>query len=178
MSFPPVPPGTSTAAAGRGFVLGPDDGDAYHWLGSLTLTKVMGSVSGGGVDIVDHRVPPGYAPPLHLHRGQDEVFYLVEGTLNVTCGEDRWHAGPGSLVFLPRGVPHGFAVGADRPARTLLINAPAGFADVIVELGTPAHGLALPGQDVALPDPDQVAAVSARHGIEPVPAPGDQQAAR
>lgn len=72
-------------------------------------------------------------------------------------------------MFLPRGVPHGFAAGADRPARTLLINAPAGFADVIVELGTPAATLDLPGPDVPVPDPEQVTAVSERYGIEPAP---------
>lgn len=169
MSFSDVP-SVPAPTGGRGFVLGPDDGEAYHWLGTLTLTKVTAGATGGGLDIVDHRVPAGYAPPLHVHRHQDEVFYLIDGTLDVTCGDQRWSAGPGSLVFLPRGVPHGFAAGADRPARTLLINAPAGFADVIVELGVPATGLSLPGADVPMPDPERIAAVSARHGIEPPPA--------
>jgi quercetin dioxygenase-like cupin family protein len=170
MSFPPVPPSARPAAdPGRGFVLGPDDGDAYHWLGSLTLTKVLGSATGGGLDIVDHRVPPGYAPPTHVHRDADEVFYLVDGTLAVTCGDDRWQVGPGSLVFLPRGIAHGFVAGDDRPVRTLLVNAPAGFGDVIIELGVDAGGLELPGPDVPLPDPDRIAEVSARHGIEPAP---------
>lgn len=172
MSFPPVPPDSPTAAAARGFVLGPDDGEPYHWLGTLTLTKITAAATGGGVDIVDHRVPAGYAPPRHLHRHQDEVFYVIDGDLEITCGDDHWHAGPGSLVYLPRGIAHGFAASPDRPARTLLINSPAGFADVIVELGTPAPELALPGKDVEQPEPDRVADVSARHGIEPVPDQG------
>lgn len=129
----------------------------------------MGSDTGGRLDLVDHRVPAGYAPPKHLHRDADEVFYLVDGTLQVTCGDESWHVGPGSVVFLPRGVPHGFVAGSDGPARTLLINSGAGFGDVIVELGTPANDLKLPGEDVPMPGPEQVGAVSTRHGIEPLP---------
>lgn len=169
MSFADLP-SVPAPTGGRGFVLGPDDGQAYHWLGTLTLTKVTAGATGGGLDIVDHRVPAGYAPPLHVHRHQDEVFYLIDGTLDVSCGDQHWSVEPGSLVFLPRGVPHGFTAGADRPARPLLINAPAGFADVIVELGVPTTRLHLPGPDVAMPDPERIAAVSARHGIEPPPA--------
>lgn len=168
MSFATPPPAsTAPPVESRGLVLGPDDGEAFHWLGTLTLTKVLGSATGGGLDIVDHRVPPGYAPPLHVHRDQDEVFYLIAGTLQVTCGDEHWHVEPGSLVFLPRNIAHGFVAGDDGPARTLLINAPAGFADVIVELGVPATGLALPDEGVAVPGPDRVAEVSARYGIEP-----------
>lgn len=60
MSFPPVPD-TGARQPGQGFVVGPDDGDAYWWLGSLTLTKLRGADTHHGVDIVDHRVPAGYA---------------------------------------------------------------------------------------------------------------------
>lgn len=173
MSFPPSTSDPSMpSSTGHGFVLGPDQGAAYHWLGSLTLTKVMSSDTGGRLDVVDHRVPAGYAPPKHLHRDADEVFFVVEGTLQVTCGSDSWQVGPGSVVFLPRGVPHGFVAGDGGPARTLLINAGAGFGDVVVELGTRTSGLELPGGDIAVPEPEQIVAVSARHGIEQVPPPG------
>ena len=172
MSFPsaPVDP-PRPGGSGRGFVLGSDQGDAYHWLGTLSLTKVLGRDTGGGVDLIDHRVPPGYAPPKHVHRDADEVFYLIDGTLEVTCGDDAWHVEPGSVVFLPRGVPHGFVAGSDGPARTLLINAPAGFGDLVVELGTSAERLQLPGEDVPMPDPARIGAVSERYGIAP-PADG------
>jgi len=173
MSFPPARSASPyPGRTGHGFVLGPDQGDAYDWLGSLTLTKVLGADTTGRLDVVDHRVPAGYAPPKHLHRDADEVFYLLEGTLDVTCGEDSWQVGPGSVVFLPRGVPHGFVAGPDGPARTLLINAGAGFGDVIVELGTRTDRLELPGEDVPLPGPELIGAVSARYGIEQVPPPG------
>ena len=102
------------------------------------------------MDIVDHRVPAGYAPPPHVHSDQDEVFYIISGQFDVRCGEQRWEAGPGDLVFLPRRVPHSFVVSGDEPGRTLLINAPAGFAEVIVELGQATTELKIPG-DESLP---------------------------
>jgi quercetin dioxygenase-like cupin family protein len=151
-----------------GYVLGPDEGDAFHWLGSLTVNKVGASTTAGGLSIVDHRVPPGYAPPAHQH-GHDEVFYVLEGDFRVRCGAQSWQAGPGSLVFLPRDVPHGFVVSPDGPGRTLLILAPGGFDEVVSELGTPAGELRLPGPDVPVPDRVRLAAVASAHGITPVP---------
>ena len=151
----------------KGFVLGSDDGDPYYWLGSLTINKVQGTSTAGRIDIVDHRVPAGYAPPLHVHRAGDEIFYIIDGLFTIRCGDDTWHAGPGSLAFLPRNVPHGFVVSQDGPGRTLLINAPAGFADLIREIGDPATKLELPGPDVPMPDPERANAASAAHDIFP-----------
>ncbi len=157
----PIP----TDARPQPFVLGPDEGDPYFWMGSLTINKVGGRSTKGGVDIVDHRVPAGYAPPLHIHRAQDEIFYILEGLFTVRCGESVWQASPGSLAFLPRNVPHGFSVSADGPGRTLLLNAPAGFAELITDLGDPATALEIPGPDVPMPDPQRARALSEAHGI-------------
>lgn len=165
MSFPDGTDRSPDPGSGQGFVLGPDEGEAFFWLGSLSLTKLHGSQTHEGVDIVDHRVPPGYAPPTHVHDNSDEIFYIIEGHFDVHCGEQQWQAGPGSLVFLPRQVPHGFTVSGDGPARTLLINAPAGFANVISELGTATNQIALPGPEVEMPHPNRIASVSETHGI-------------
>lgn len=172
MSFPlPADPtaGSGSPPATSGFVLGPDEGEIYDWLGTVSITKVRGHSSGGGVDVVDHRVPPGYAPPLHVHQRADEIFYLLEGNLEVRCGPDTWEAGPGSLVFLPRGIAHGFTNTADAPARTLLINAPAGFGELVVALGDVTDDLALPPKDAPVPPPERIAQESERYGIGPAP---------
>ena len=118
---------TGSTGAAEGFVLAADEGDAFWWLGSLTINKVGAAASRGGLSIVDHRVPAGYSPPRHIHHGQDEIFFILEGRFSIVCGERSWQAGPGSLVFLPRDVPHGFTVSNDGPGRTLLITAPGGL---------------------------------------------------
>jgi quercetin dioxygenase-like cupin family protein len=168
VSFPdrPAESDPTPHPTGRGFVLGPDDGDAYWWLGTLTINKVHGRSTAGGLDVVEHRVAPGYAPPRHVHQGQDEIFYIVDGEFAVECAGQTWDATPGSLVFLPRDVPHGFAVG-DRPGRALLFNAPAGFADLITDLGEPATHLDLPSPDHIAPDPARIQRASQARGIHP-----------
>jgi mannose-6-phosphate isomerase-like protein (cupin superfamily) len=154
----------SDAGATQGVILRADEGDAYWLLGSLTINKVFGD----GMTFVDHLCPPGYSPPLHIHHRQDEVFVITEGRFTMTCGDQTWSAEPGTLVFLPRGVPHRFLVSDDGPGRCLIITAPGGFAELVAELGQPADQLTLPGPDVPMPDPERIGAVSKAHGIEAV----------
>ena len=73
--------------------------------------SVLGSV---GADFViaewkDEGGPPGpprWIAPLHLHRNDDEVWYVLEGTLCVRVGKDVVEAKAGSAVFAPRGTAH------------------------------------------------------------------------
>lgn len=53
---------------------------------------------------------PGFATPAHVHHLEDELFYVLGGALQVTCGDRTWEAGAGALVFLPKGRPHQFVV--------------------------------------------------------------------
>ena len=73
--------------------------------------SVLGSV---GADFViaewkDEGGPPGpprWIAPLHLHRNDDEAWYVLEGTLCVRVGKDVVEAKAGSAVFVPRGTAH------------------------------------------------------------------------
>ncbi len=50
--------------------------------------------------------PPRWIAPLHLHRHDDEAWYVLEGTLCVRVGNDVVEAKAGAAVFVPRGTPH------------------------------------------------------------------------
>jgi mannose-6-phosphate isomerase-like protein (cupin superfamily) len=50
--------------------------------------------------------PPHWIAPLHLHRTDDEAWYVLEGTLCVRVGKDVVEAKAGSAVFVPRGTTH------------------------------------------------------------------------
>ena len=50
--------------------------------------------------------PPRWIAPLHLHRRDDEVWYVLEGKLCVRVGKEIVEAAAGSAVFVPRGMPH------------------------------------------------------------------------
>ena len=153
-------------------VLAADEGEAYWFLNTLTLNKVESNHTDGAVSIVDHRVPAGFAPPPHTHRHSHEAFFILEGEFEGFCGQTPWRAGAGSLVFLPKGVPHGFSVSASGPGRALLILAPGGaFDDFVAALGEPAPRLALP--EPTPPDPARVVEIAAAHGIDILPPPAN-----
>jgi quercetin dioxygenase-like cupin family protein len=94
---------------------GADDGD-----GQLTLFEAS--------------LPPGYTgPPLHLHRQTAEAFYLLEGTLEFTVGDNHARLGPGGFALAPPGIPHTFVNPTDTEARCLVLAAPAGIERLVRE---------------------------------------------
>jgi hypothetical protein len=57
-------------------LLRPDEGDALWFLGNLVTVKATGADTGGRATVVEFLNPPGFAPPLHRHRVEDEMFLL------------------------------------------------------------------------------------------------------
>ena len=82
--------------------------------------------SDGQVSVIETAPGPGAGPPLH-HHDFDEAFYVMEGELTFRLRNETVIAGPGELVFAPRGVPHTFANLSDSSARQLIVCTPAGF---------------------------------------------------
>ncbi len=57
---------------------------------------------------------PGQFTKPHIHPGQDEIFFCVEGVGAITfADQDDVPIVPGSVVFVPAGVRHGVATEAD-----------------------------------------------------------------
>ena len=70
---------------------------------------------------------PGRELEAHVHDGEDDAFYILEGELTFMLGEDRVKAPEGTFVLIPPGVEHGFRNDTERPVRILNVHAPAGF---------------------------------------------------
>jgi mannose-6-phosphate isomerase-like protein (cupin superfamily) len=68
--------------------------------------------------------PPMHIAPLHLHRSDDEAWYVLEGTLVVRSGSEDIEARAGACVLVPRGTPHTYWNPNSVPARYLLIMTP------------------------------------------------------
>lgn len=88
--------------------------------------RVMGSINDAFVvaEWRDPGAPPGpprYIAPLHLHRRDDEAWYVLEGALCVQRGEEIIQANAGSGVFVPRGLKHTYWNPNPGPARYLLV---------------------------------------------------------
>jgi quercetin dioxygenase-like cupin family protein len=109
-------------------VLGPGEGETLKGPAGGPLTfKARAAQTGGALTAFENEIAPGDGPPLHVHAGEDESWYVLEGTLRFTIGEEQSEAPAGSFVFVPRGSPHCFKnVGAE-PARILVMFTPAGM---------------------------------------------------
>ena len=150
--------------ASEHYALAANDGEAIWFIGTLATIKASGAQTGGTLSVVEFTHPPGFATPRHVHTDVDEAFYVLEGAMRGYCGERRWYATAGAFVWLPRGIPHGYAVDGDETLRSLARTMPAGFDRCVAEAGEPAQERTLPPP--AAPDIEKLLAAGARHGIE------------
>jgi quercetin dioxygenase-like cupin family protein len=116
-------------------IIGPDDGRAGT-LGSIGVRFMIdGPDSAERFALVEHPMPPrALAAPLHRHTREDEYSFVTAGRVGALLGEDVVEAGPGDLVFKPRGQWHTFWNAGDEPASLLEIISPAGFERFFAEL--------------------------------------------
>jgi mannose-6-phosphate isomerase-like protein (cupin superfamily) len=152
---PPTPGGPWLPAAGTPYLLGDGHGPASWFLGNLVTWKATGQQTHGRLTIGEFAHPAGFAPPLHRHLHEDEIFYILSGTAEFHCDGQRLPATAGDFVLLPVGKPHTFLVGDHQPLRALQITAPSGFERFTAAAGRPATERRLP--DHCLPDPDPAA---------------------
>jgi mannose-6-phosphate isomerase-like protein (cupin superfamily) len=130
-------------AKGGGLVLiGPGEGEKVD-LGGLGVDfKVGGSATSGALAIVEHPMEAGRLVPAHVHRDEDELSYVLEGTFGVRIGDEIATAGPGTYVYKPKGVPHTFWNPGPEPARLIELIWPARFEEFFRTLGELARNAA------------------------------------
>jgi quercetin dioxygenase-like cupin family protein len=96
-------------------------------VGGLITHKVSGADSGGALSIIESRIPPGEGPPLHAHANEEEVLFVLEGSFRFQLRDQVTAAPEGSLMFVPRGVPHTWQNVGDGQGRLLVTFSPAGM---------------------------------------------------
>jgi len=148
----------------RPLLLRHGEGEAIWFLGNLVTVKAAGAQTRGQLTVVEFLHPPRFAPPLHRHIEEDEMFYVLSGRAEFRCDGQEFVAGRGDFVLLPAGLPHTFLVDEDEPLRTLQITTPSGFEQFAAEVGEPAVERRLP--DAAPLDLDALGHAAARHAIE------------
>jgi quercetin dioxygenase-like cupin family protein len=117
----------------------------FQFFGSPTVLHATGEATDGRFCLMEQMtMPPGLASPYHVHHNEDEAFYVLEGEVRFVCDGTWLHAGPGTFVYGPREIPHGFKVVGSQPARMLLMCAPAGFEKFVLELCAPVDAVPAP----------------------------------
>jgi quercetin dioxygenase-like cupin family protein len=121
----------------RPYVLAPGEGSLFWTLNLPGQAKAIGEQTSGRYSLVEALCPPGYATPLHIHYLEDEAVYVLEGHLTIVAGGQTMRVLPGSYIFLPRGIAHGFRVSPQAPARILLLTTPAAMDQCCLPVETP-----------------------------------------
>jgi mannose-6-phosphate isomerase-like protein (cupin superfamily) len=139
-----------------GLALDGDEGERLSFAGATMLVRVTSEASGGAFSLLEE-VPPLLDTPLHVHRDEDELFYVLEGQHVYRVGDEEYVVGPGGLVFAPRGIPHSQRRVVSGEGRQLVVLTPGGLEGFFRELA------AAEAADTI--GPDAYAAASERFGI-------------
>ena len=109
-----------------------------RWFLSLpTWIRADGAGTGGTFGVIEQLIPPGFASPWHLHHDEDESFYVIDGAVTVKVADRAVTLSTGDFAFGPRGIPHGFRIEGDKPARVLLMQSGGTFAEFVREISQP-----------------------------------------
>jgi len=92
--------------------------------------KAARASTGGNLSLIESHTRGG--APWHIHTREDEYFYVLNGVISVHLGREAYAAGPGSFVFLPRGIPHAWDVEGES-ATLLMMTVPAMLEEFLRE---------------------------------------------
>jgi mannose-6-phosphate isomerase-like protein (cupin superfamily) len=148
-------------------------GGQLWFLDGLITIRVAHDEGGDGISVLEHRAPYGEAPPLHVHREEDETFFVLDGALRLRAGDAEVRIGPGEAALAPARVPHTYRVESAEGARWLVVTTHGDFERFVRALGRPAQRDDLPAPQ-GPPTPEEVralAVVAREHGIELVGPP-------
>ena len=98
----------------------------YEARGSVMAFKALAEQDGGDFSLMERTLPPGgRRPPPHRHTNCSEAYFGLDGLIAVTVAGEDLTLGPEDFLLVPRGTVHTFGNGGDRPARLLVLHAPA-----------------------------------------------------
>lgn len=144
----------------------PASGAGLWFLNSHVTIVLSKDANADGISVLDHRLPPGDAPPLHVHHGEDEIFHIIAGEIRYRIGERTQIVRAGDTVLAPRDVPHAYRVLSPEGARYLTITR-GGFEAMVRSASRPAPSVTLP--EPVEPSPElqaKLAALCAVQNIE------------
>jgi mannose-6-phosphate isomerase-like protein (cupin superfamily) len=113
--------------AGGGVVLRPDEARTIDVGGFGVTVLADEDVTGGGFPLIETAErAAGQGPPLHVHRGCSESFYVIAGRYRMHLDGQDFECPAGSFVYVPLGMRHTFQ-SAEAGSRKLNLYTPAGM---------------------------------------------------
>lgn len=128
-----MPPNRSEAPR-KAVVLAPGEGRAYPMGRIGAVFKADGTETQGRYSISEWSLAPHTQGPGPHSHDEDDVFYVIEGTMSVLVGEDWTHASKGAFVLIPGGVMHDFENRTDEPATLLNFSVPGNFEPAMPDI--------------------------------------------
>lgn len=122
-----------SGAVAEGYVLQPGEGRLIDLGGFSMSVKATGDETGGMFTLLEAEEPPDFGPPLHIHHGIAEAFYVLEGEYIIFLDGNEFRSLAGSFIFIPAETPHGFRV-SDVASRKLNLYLPASMVGYFDDL--------------------------------------------
>ncbi len=145
-------------------------GEARWYGDGLFEFLIPSEATGGTLSLFRATLTEGFSPPRHVHTREDEVFHVLSGDVCFDLDGRRLLAGPGTSVFMPRGIAHTFRVQSP-VAQMLGVIAPGEFEQLFRNLSVPAGERTVPSPGSVQLDVAAVMAEQARLGTEVVGPP-------
>ncbi len=89
--------------------------------------KLTSDQTGGAYYLFESVFEPGTGNPLHVHRREVEVAYVLEGALEVRVADQTVVVEAGSVAHLPKNIPHAIRNPLKTSSRYMFMAIPAGL---------------------------------------------------
>ena len=113
-------------------VIPPDSGKVLNFLG--VTHKLTRQHTGGAYYLFEFAFDPESGNSLHVHTYEDEVVYVLEGSIQIRLGNEKLQAVAGGVAHLPKRIPHALSNPLKVPSRYLAIAIPGGMENFFDEL--------------------------------------------
>jgi quercetin dioxygenase-like cupin family protein len=149
------------------------DSNDIWFMDTRVAVRVSSAEGDDGLSVLEHRAPFGDSPPMHVHRNEDEIFYVLGGTVRMRLADRDVRLNAGESALAPKGVAHTYRVESSEGAHWLTIMRGDEFERFVRAFSRAAERDGLPASS-GPPSPEQVADLArtaAEHGIELVGPP-------
>lgn len=144
----------------------PDTNYESLWVAGVRTDFIAtGEDTGGRYTLAQFYVPPQAAVPPHIHRREDEWFYVIDGDLSIQMEDHTINGTSGTLLYGPKDHVHSFANLGTKPATMLSLWTPSGIEGLFREVGDPVTPTD-PFTPPRPPDIPRLLAVAPKYGLE------------